>query len=592
MEYAEAIGIDFGTSNTCVGIYNKRTGVQILTDERKLANYVGLHESLHKIGHKSKEKIRSNCLNTIYDSKILLGKKFSTELVEENQNRLPFDLISTQLSKKTLIRTQKGTYQPEEITAMLLSNIKTLVKNHVRKEIKNAVITVPACFNDSKRQSIIDSAEIAGLNVIRLLNDSTAAAIAIAHKKEYEKNKKILVFDYGAYYLNLCVASIEYGNVKILDSKSYAELGGRKIDFNMADHAMKKLNIESNKQMLQALLLECEIAKENLSISNEAVVNVESRDEFKFTREVFHKINKIIFNECIKKVEYILLDHQTIDEVFLIGGCSKIPIIQEKLIELFKYRKLNLTMNAYETVAAGAAIQAAVLADFSLKTNHGAYYEDVNLFEYSLAVKLNQQQSFFLSSLNKFEFIQVSIIKDASLNAFNLVAYENDDVLIESLDLNGNDNALEIMLGVDRNGLVDIRLTSNNMRKKIFALDTKKYCLSKQEVENMRLKNEAYQKIKRDLDMKVKDKMNHLLNKCNEMKKKMLKSKHHYFFNFRKEIDDILFFIKETKQIDIDYDKLIQEISKIENQINEFEKNSQKTIVENRKEMTKRQLNF
>jgi molecular chaperone DnaK (HSP70) len=292
-----------------------------------------------------------------------------------NDQKYPFKIISDESNNKFKFEIdQDNVYYPEEITAIVLNNIKESAEKQIGNKIENAVVSVPASFNDSQRQSTIDAAKIAGFKTIRLLNDTTAAAIAYSYDKNLEDKKKIMVFDLGGHYLNLSIVNIENGVVEVQSAFSVPELGGQTFDFRMTQYLIKIIKEDSNKdisqnmKVYQSLLVECEIAKKNVSNGLESFhkISFDYEDlKFKFTRDLFERLNQNLFDKIIDHVDDFIdelkLKLSDIDEVLIIGGSSRIPRLQSMLSKYFDGKKLNYTMNASETVAYGTSIQAAFL---------------------------------------------------------------------------------------------------------------------------------------------------------------------------------------------------------------------------------------
>ena len=323
MNAKEVIGIDLGTCYTSAGLFN-RGQFQIIehASERKLLNYVAFKQTSREIGEHLKTKIRMHYDKVIFDTKIFLGS------YGKDSPRFPFKVCPDDKKVKLEINAETRKY-PEEITAIVLQKVKENAEKSLGHEVSQAVISVPASFTDSQRQAVKDSAKIAGLDVLRLINDTTAAAIAYAHDKYTEGKKCVFVFDLGGYYLNLGIISIENGVVEVKATKSHPEMGGQLMDYSMVQYLAREKQASWNIKTVQSMLVECEKAKKTLSNGSEAFIELPDEDDddsFKFTRQIFEEINANLFEAAIRNVKNLIesvgLNKTQIDEVILVGGSS------------------------------------------------------------------------------------------------------------------------------------------------------------------------------------------------------------------------------------------------------------------------------
>jgi len=472
------IGIDFGTSYSCASVYD-RNSFHILENlgDKKTLNYVAFKENGREIGEAVKNKIRINYNKVLFDSKIFLGKGFG-EIIQ-NKPRFPFEFVNDEQNRLNLKLNEK-VFAPEEIVAIFLKKMKELAQNHLNKEVKDAVITVPASFNDSQRQALKDAAKIAGLNCIKLLNDTTAAAIAYSHDKNIDNKKNILIFDLGAYYLNLALVSIEYGVVNVKKSMSFPESGGTIFDRNMVQYLMEKSNINYlNSKAIQTLLVNCEKAKKNLSNGLETQIEIESfitdQDEdtsIILKREEFELINKNLLYSIRKNVHLFLkevnVSKNEVEEILLFGGSSRIPMLQEMLRAHFVDKPLNISMNASESVAYGAGIQAAFLSGCALNNKNGFKYFETSCFNYKLDIATNPFQ---IPIHNPIPYCELTIgtsdllptSKNVVLNRkfektkFFIDLYQNDLKIKHGFIFGENIDKLDVSMRIDLNGNIIVK---------------------------------------------------------------------------------------------------------------------------------------
>jgi molecular chaperone DnaK (HSP70) len=404
-----------------------------------------------------------------------------------NGQKYPFKIISDESNNKFKFEIdQDNIFYPEEITAIVLNNIKECAEKQIGNNVENAVISVPASFNDSQRQSTIDAAKIAGFKTIRLLNDTTAAAIAYVYDKNLESKKKIMVFDLGGHYLNLSIVNIENGVVEVQSAFSVPELGGQTFDFRMAQYLEKIIKEDSNKdisqnmKVYQSLLAECEIAKKNLSNGLESFhkISLDYEDvKFKFTRDLFEILNQDLFDKIIGHVDDFIGDLKLklsdIDDVLIIGGSSRIPKLQSLLSLYFDGKKLNYTMNASETVAYGTSIQAAFLSGNKLKHNNGYKYVDLINRNYVLKILHNRNEelfNIFMPAKTQLSVSQFASIKKALLKRTLTLEMKENNNTINTLDIDyGHLNQVDINFNIDLNGIFSIILANfdqNDIQKK------------------------------------------------------------------------------------------------------------------------------
>lgn len=373
------IGIDLGTTYSCVGIY-KNGRVEIITNEmgnRITPSYVSFAEGSHKVGEAAKSDATINYTNTIFDVKRLIGRKFNDTEVQADMKLLPYTIVNKSGRPYIQVKDNNQTkdYAPEEISAMVLKKMKQIAENYLGKEVHKAIITVPAYFNDAQRQSTKDAGAIAGLEVVRIINEPTAAAIAYGiDRSEVESN--ILVYDLGGGTFDVSVLMLDSGVFEVIGTAGDTHLGGEDFDRRVMDHFIKifkrkhNVDIMKNKQAVQKLRKEVEAAKRTLSSTTETTVEIENLiDGIDFsetlTRAKFESLNEDLFEKTLDTVKDVLktiqMTKSDIQKVVLIGGSTRIPKIR-KMIEEFFGKEPDYGINPDEAVAYGAAMQGGVLS--------------------------------------------------------------------------------------------------------------------------------------------------------------------------------------------------------------------------------------
>ena len=375
-----AIGIDLGTTYSCVGWWRDNRCEIIANDQgnRTTPSYVSFTETERLVGDGAKNQGSLNPENTIFDAKRLIGRKFDDPAVQADIDHFPFKVISDN-NKPKIQATYKGelkTFQPEEISSMVLTKMKEIAESYIGEEVTDAVITVPAYFNDSQRQATKDAGQICGLNVLRIINEPTAAAIAYGLDKKTEE-KMVLIFDLGGGTFDVSLLSIDDGIFEVKATAGDTHLGGEDFDTILMKYFIdefkrkNKIDISENKRSLRRLKTACERAKRTLSSSSSASVELESLHEgidffTNITRARFESLCMNLFQKCINPVTKVLQDagisKSGIDEIVLVGGSTRIPKIQELLSSFFNGKELNKGINPDEAVAYGAAVQAAILS--------------------------------------------------------------------------------------------------------------------------------------------------------------------------------------------------------------------------------------
>ena len=373
------IGIDLGTTYSCVGVF-KNGRVEIIPNElghRITPSVVAFTDEERLIGEAAKNQAAFNPARTIYDAKRLIGRKFNDKEVQQDKKYLPFEIVNKDSKPyiKTEVKGEAKTYAPEEISAMVLGKMRDIAESYIGKKVKNAVVTVPAYFNDAQRQATKDAGTIAGLNVVRIINEPTAAAIAYGlTQKGGEKN--ILVYDLGGGTFDVSILTIDQGVFEVISTSGDTHLGGEDFDQRILDHFLKLIkkkynkDLSNDKRAVQKLKREVEKAKRALSNTHEAKVEVEgliNGQDFSetLTRARFEELNNDLFKKTLGPVQTALddagLKKNQIDEIVLVGGSTRIPKVQKLIKDFFNGKELSRGINPDEAVAYGAAVQGGLL---------------------------------------------------------------------------------------------------------------------------------------------------------------------------------------------------------------------------------------
>mmetsp|Transcript_8204 Transcript_8204/g.19422 ORF Transcript_8204/g.19422 Transcript_8204/m.19422 type:complete len:651 (+) Transcript_8204:484-2436(+) len=380
-----AIGIDLGTTYSCVGVWQHDRVEVIANDQgnRTTPSYVAFTETERLIGDSAKNQVAMNPHNTVFDAKRLIGRRFQDPAVQEDIKHFPFKVLCKDGDKPAVEVKFKGetkVFAPEEISSMVLLKMKEIAESFLGKEVKNAVITVPAYFNDSQRQATKDAGAITGLNVLRIINEPTAAAIAYGLDKKTSGSKSernVLIFDLGGGTFDVSLLTIEEGIFEVKATAGDTHLGGedfdsRLVNFFVSEFKRKyKKDVTSSARSLRRLRTACERAKRTLSSGTQTTVEIDSLIDgidyyASITRAKFEELCMDLFRGTLEPVEKVLRDSKIskseIHDVVLVGGSTRIPKVQQLLIDYFNGKELCKNINPDEAVAYGAAVQAAILA--------------------------------------------------------------------------------------------------------------------------------------------------------------------------------------------------------------------------------------
>lgn len=398
MSYDGAIGIDLGTTYSCVGVWQNERVEIIANDQgnRTTPSYVAFTDSERLIGDAAKNQVAMNPTNTVFDAKRLIGRKFSEGMVQSDMKHWPFKVVSRGDDKPVIevqFHGESKTFMPEEVSSMVLIKMKEIAESYLGKQVNKAVVTVPAYFNDSQRQATKDAGTIAGLEVQRIINEPTAAAIAYGLDRMVDEERNVLIFDLGGGTFDVTLLTIDGGIFEVKATAGDTHLGGEDFDNRLVNHFVdefkrknKGKDLTTSQRALRRLRTAAERAKRTLSAAAQATLEIDSLfDNVDFqatiTRARFEELCGDLFRSTVQPVERVLtdskMDKRSVHDVVLVGGSTRIPKVQQLVSDFFGGKELNKSINPDEAVAYGAAVQAFILNGGKSKQTEGLLLLDV-----------------------------------------------------------------------------------------------------------------------------------------------------------------------------------------------------------------------